>query len=329
MLMRLLSAAPFVGGTFYMVLLRLADWPLLGAVGAVIFAAVGLALLILRRERLASPIHWGFFIFTGVAAGLVWTGPGWGAALVAGYPAVFLYGSLLLIAVVPPFLGRGYFTYYFAKKTQPEAVWATDVFVTINRHLNWFWAVLFVLGGLSGLVPGLFGLQGPVWEPIFDGALPLALILGLGAPVTKWYPEYYQRRLGVVPTGQAESTSVPAEGRPTGGAPAAKTCRELIEMMPRGFNAQAVGDLAAVYQFDITGDEEFTAHLAIADGKCDFHDGPAENPGVTVKSPADVWLAVSRGEKDGQTAFMAGEYTVTGDVTLLMKLNSLFSPAPA
>lgn len=319
MMMRLMSAVPFVGGIGYMVLLRLAGWPLLKAAGAVDLAAVVVAMLLLHRERRASPIHLGFFIFLSLAVILVWTGPGWGAPVVIGYPGVFLYGSLLLIAVVPPLLGRGYFTYFFAKKTQPEAVWDTDLFQTINRQLNWFWAVLFLLGGLSGLVPGLFGLRGALWQPIFAGALPLALMLGVGLPVTIYYPLYAQRRAGVLPGPEPA-----AEGRPTGGAHEAKTCRELIEMMPRGFNPEAAGDLAAVYQFDITGHEEFTAHLTIEDGRCTYHPGPAEDPGVTVQAPAEVWLAISRGEKDGQAAFMAGEYKVEGDLSLLMKMNTMF-----
>ena len=97
-------------------------------------------------------------------------------------------------------------------------------------------------------------------------------------------------------------------------------------MMPSGFNPEAAEGLKAVYQFEISEDEEFVAHLVIENGSCEFHDGPsASPPDVTVKSPAQVWLAISRGEKDGQQAFMNGEYTVEGDLTLLMRLKSLFS----
>jgi putative sterol carrier protein len=319
MMIKLLSAVPFVGGIGYMILLGVADWPLLKAVGAVDLAAVVLAMLILHRQRQASPIHLGFAIFVALAVVLVWTGPGLGAPVVAAYPGLFLNGSLLMITVVPPLLGRGYFTYYFSKKGQPEAVWESELFVRINRELNWFWAALFLACGLASLVPGVFGLEAVVWYVIFNAIIPWVLPLGVGLPVTILYPMYAQRRAGLRP-GHEHA----AQGAPTDGAHLATNCRELIEMMPRGFNPEAAGDLRAVYQFDITGDEKFTAHLAIADGKCQFHDGPAENPGVTVKSPADVWLAVAQGKKDGQTAFMAGEYKIQGDLSLLMKLNTLF-----
>jgi putative sterol carrier protein len=45
---------------------------------------------------------------------------------------------------------------------------------------------------------------------------------------------------------------------------------------------------------------------------------------VVIKSPAEVWLAVSKGEMDGQAAFMSGKYKVEGNIALLLKLKSLF-----
>ncbi len=110
-----------------------------------------------------------------------------------------------------------------------------------------------------------------------------------------------------------------------GGAAAAKTCLELLQLMPKGFNAEAAGDMKAVYQFEVSGDEEFTAHLAIADGQCRFHDGPADSPDVIIKTPAKLWLKISKGETNGQMAFMTGKFKAKGDLGLLMKLNSLFN----
>jgi multimeric flavodoxin WrbA len=106
--------------------------------------------------------------------------------------------------------------------------------------------------------------------------------------------------------------------------PAAASCRELLHSMPLGFDPAAAGDLEAVYQFEISGGEEFTAHIRIGGGNCTFHEGPADRPGVVIKSPADVWLEISRGKIDGQHAFMTGKYKVDGDLSLLMKLRSLF-----
>lgn len=105
----------------------------------------------------------------------------------------------------------------------------------------------------------------------------------------------------------------------------ANSCKELLQMMPLGFNAQAASGLRAVLQFEVGGDEQFVAHLTIADGTCTYHEGPTEEANVVIKTPADVWLAIARGEMDGQQAFMSGKYSAEGDLTLLLKLKSLFS----
>jgi multimeric flavodoxin WrbA/putative sterol carrier protein len=113
---------------------------------------------------------------------------------------------------------------------------------------------------------------------------------------------------------------------PSGRGPqAAKSCRELLQMMPLGFNAAESNGLEAVYQFEISGEENFTAHLKISKGQCAYHDGPADNPAVIIKTPAAVWLAISKGELDGQQAFMNGKYKVEGDLNLLLRLKSLFT----
>jgi multimeric flavodoxin WrbA/putative sterol carrier protein len=103
------------------------------------------------------------------------------------------------------------------------------------------------------------------------------------------------------------------------------TCLELIRRMPMGFRKDKAADMNAVYQFEINGPESFTGHLVISKGTCSYVDGPASKPDVTIKSPADVWLAVSNGSLNGQSAFMAGKYKVEGNMGLLMNLSKLFT----
>ncbi len=111
-----------------------------------------------------------------------------------------------------------------------------------------------------------------------------------------------------------EAAGTPDRRPSTKPRPAAATCRELLHAMPQGFSTEAADGLEAVYQFEVSGGEAFTAHLAIGGGKCAFHAGPAPAPSVVIKTPADVWLAIARGELDGQQAFMTGKYTVQGDL---------------
>jgi len=107
-------------------------------------------------------------------------------------------------------------------------------------------------------------------------------------------------------------------------APEAANCRELLSLMPLAFNPAAAEGLKAVYQFEVGGDENFVVHLTIADQQCTLHEGPASKPDVIIKTPAAVWLRISRGELEGPQAFMSGQYQVEGDLSLLMKLGGLF-----
>ena len=103
-----------------------------------------------------------------------------------------------------------------------------------------------------------------------------------------------------------------------------ESCRQMIAGMPQAFDAKAASGMSKVIQFDVSGDEEFTAHLVIENGTCTHQDGPAQDPDLVVKTPAAVWLKISKGEMDGATAFMTGKFKTKGDMTLLLKLNTLF-----
>jgi len=118
-----------------------------------------------------------------------------------------------------------------------------------------------------------------------------------------------------------ERSGEKAEAKPV---QAAATCRELMGLMPQAFNPTAAEGLKAVYQFEVGGDENFVVHLTIADQQCTLHEGPASKPDVIIRTPAEVWLRISRGELEGPQAFMSGQYQVEGDLSLLMKLSALF-----
>jgi len=75
----------------------------------------------------------------------------------------------------------------------------------------------------------------------------------------------------------------------------------------------------------VTGQEPGEYYLHIEGGKCSFHEGKAESPNLTINTPSEVWLAISRGKLDGQQAFMQQKYTASGDFGLLMKLGKLFA----
>ncbi|MCP4164748.1 MAG: hypothetical protein GY759_02505 [Chloroflexi bacterium] len=124
------------------------------------------------------------------------------------------------------------------------------------------------------------------------------------------------------PDSQSQTTESPQEEEAMDIT--ALNCHDTIAGMPTVFNAEAAGDMTADIQFDVSGDEPGAYYLHIENGDCTFYEGQAPAPTMTIHTPSEVWLAVSRGEMDGQMAFMQQKYTVEGDFSLLLKLNDLF-----
>ena len=578
------------------------------AVSGLVLMAV--ALYLRKRVSGLSAIDRGFLIFMALSAAAFLFFPRGPAEVIAEFNMGLFYLVLFAVAALPALISKRYFTDYFAKKATPEAVWETDIFKTINCHLTWAWATIFVLSAFATIIPALFfPAGGPLTGLLFQVVLPTLVMVGIGIPVNRMYPRYYQRKKGLDPSVTAKgghpggsvltgkTTNEPQQeekmsqlrvvainGSPHGaigntsqmirmigeglsredivleeifltdkaiaycigcavclekgkcwrkddhagitdalfaadgiilaspvyfkhvtaqmktfidrslafghkprgaskpglavtvstgladtstaryiedmlriygayslgalvaigtgpggflgkeavearaqdlardlaraikekrrypvtgddlyaylfmrdlvtrekdfmrddyqywqktglldgfeayanqrftpaaydpemrkewikslikeentgktgakttsvsptapaGPAAAVSCYELLKMMPLGFRREAAPGLNAVYQFEISGSETFSAYLRIADNRCTFHEGSHEKPDVLIKAPAEVWLAVSQGVMDGQSAFMSGKYRVEGNVGLLLKLKTLF-----
>ena len=196
---------PFVAVSAFFILGKIFEFgtPPMKAISLILCVSGLGALIYSRHFSLASPIHKGMVAFLVLAALAFWISPDGGGRLIATYPAATLYAVLFFVAVGPPILGRDVFTMYFARKTIPRAVWETDVFKTINYHLTALWAVLFFCSFVSGLLTGIEDFSSPVYGIIFEVLVPTTLMLGIGLPGTRFYPDYYQRKLGLTPVNQS------------------------------------------------------------------------------------------------------------------------------
>ena len=106
--------------------------------------------------------------------------------------------------------------------------------------------------------------------------------------------------------------------------PASLTLKQTLEAMPLVFNPQAIPGLTAEIQFNISGAEPGVYTLQIANNACVFQTGGSSKPTLTINTPSEIWLGISRGEINGQEALMKGLYTVQGDFSLLSKWGALF-----
>ena len=52
------------------------------------------------------------------------------------------------------------------------------------------------------------------------------------------------------------------------------------------------------------------------------------DPTLKINTPANVWLKIARKEMNGAMALMTGKYKASGKITLLMKMDKIFSRQP-
>jgi len=106
----------------------------------------------------------------------------------------------------------------------------------------------------------------------------------------------------------------------------ADTIQEVIQGMPGQFNADAAKGMNAVYQYDITGDGGAQFYTDIKDGALQVKEGTHASPNITITMAAKDYLDLVNGKLNGQMAFMSGKLKIKGDMSLAMKLQSLFRP---
>jgi putative sterol carrier protein len=115
--------------------------------------------------------------------------------------------------------------------------------------------------------------------------------------------------------------------------------RDIISGMAMAFNPKAAAEspnsdraLEAVIQFRVSGNEPGDYYLRISGRKCAAFEGVHPQPTLTILTPSEVWLAVSRGELSGTEGFIKKKYRIEGDMGLLMRFDQLFpsgdGPAP-
>jgi putative sterol carrier protein len=106
--------------------------------------------------------------------------------------------------------------------------------------------------------------------------------------------------------------------------PTQEEVQAIFDKMPERFKADAASGMNAVYQYDITGDGGGKWYTAIADGNLTVEKGEHENPNITITVADQDYIDMVTGKLNGQTAFLTGKLKIKGDMSLAMKLNSLF-----
>ena len=100
--------------------------------------------------------------------------------------------------------------------------------------------------------------------------------------------------------------------------------KTLIYNHEKFFLPEAVPDLDAVIQYQLTGEEGGNYIISIKDDKCKVTEGIAEQPLVTVTADGRDFGDVLLGRANGMQYFMMGKIKLAGDLNLAMKLTRFF-----
>jgi len=100
---------------------------------------------------------------------------------------------------------------------------------------------------------------------------------------------------------------------------------QLFTAMPEHLIPEKAEGIDAVIQFDLSGDAGGTYWVRIANAQCETGQGVVENPKMTVRASAEDYLNVANGDLDAVQAFVQGKIKVTGDMSLALKLPTLFA----
>jgi putative sterol carrier protein len=275
-------------------------------VATIVGLVLAIVQLLLSRKinnKHTTYLEWAFLGFLASGTAWVYLLPVDTADLFVKNSTTILYFVLFLTTLIPQQFGFDPFTYAIAKQWQPEAVWKMPQFKTINLHITYVFCAIMLLACLSSFIG-----EG---KPLFSIITPFILIMGIGIPFSRLYPPYYiKNQQQAIPRNLADFP---------------KTAKDLILKMPDSFNKEAAGNLRAAIQFNLAGEGGGNIFLSIADQQCSAAEGQIASPGLTINTPADLWMKMALGEINRAQAFMDGLYKAEGDMDLLIKMGELFS----
>ena len=104
----------------------------------------------------------------------------------------------------------------------------------------------------------------------------------------------------------------------------ANSIQEFFDALSGKIEPARLAGMKATFQFVATGDGGGDWYVKVADGKADVGKGKDPSPTIVLTASAADWLALMNGQMNGQTAFITGKLKIQGDMTLAMKLESLF-----
>ncbi len=105
------------------------------------------------------------------------------------------------------------------------------------------------------------------------------------------------------------------------------SARQILELMPAGFDREAAKGVSLIYQFRLTGEGGGQYYVAIEDETCEFKEREHPSPDVVLTISAQDFCGLTMGKLPFAMAFITGRLKVTGDLRLVLRMGTYF-PLP-
>ena len=97
-----------------------------------------------------------------------------------------------------------------------------------------------------------------------------------------------------------------------------------IDWLRRSFRADSSRGLSAVFQFRLSGEQGGSFFIRVEGGSLEIQVGESESTQVVLQLPARDYFAILGGGENADLLYMAGRLEIEGDLSLAMKLRTLF-----
>lgn len=88
------------------------------------------------------------------------------------------------------------------------------------------------------------------------------------------------------------------------------TCRDFFQSLESKFKPEKSGELSAVFQFEVLGEDGGQWSVEVESGTCRVTEGRAENPSLTATISAQDFTELINGRLNPQVAFMSGKLSI-------------------
>ena len=123
--------------------------------------------------------------------------------------------------------------------------------------------------------------------------------------------------------GYRPSTIVFVASKRPGAAATPQVVRDRVRSLPERFRKESANGLVAEWELHI-GRQAFA--VGVADHACSVREGTSADPQATITMDPSTWLALDEGLLAGSHAFTDHKVTVTGNLDLAVRLQTLFRP---